>query len=140
VHLEARVLGQPVLHIGMLVRGVVVGDQVQRLVLGRFAVDLFQELQPLGVGVPLLALANDLAIEHVEGGEQRGGAVALVIVGHRLRPSLLQRQSRLRAVQSLHLALLIAAEHQRVFGRRQVQADDVFEFFDKVRIPRDLEG
>ena len=48
------------LHRRMLVRGVVVGDQMQRLVLGRLAVDLAQELQPLGVGVALLALADDL--------------------------------------------------------------------------------
>ncbi|MNR52940.1 hypothetical protein D3C85_1728680 [compost metagenome] len=53
----------------MLVRGVVVGDQMQCLVLGRLAVDLFQELQPLGVGMSLLTLADDLSIEHVERGE-----------------------------------------------------------------------
>lgn len=41
---------------GMLVRRVVVGDQVQRLFLRRFAVDFLQELQPLDVGVPLLTL------------------------------------------------------------------------------------
>ena len=60
VHVEARVLGQPLLHLGMLVRGVVVADQVQRLVLGRLAVDLAQELEPLAVAVPLLALGDDL--------------------------------------------------------------------------------
>ena len=38
-------------HGRVLVRGVVVGDQMQRLVLGRLAVDLPEELQPLGVGV-----------------------------------------------------------------------------------------
>ena len=32
VHDEARMPGQPLLHVGMLVRGVVVDDQVQRLV------------------------------------------------------------------------------------------------------------
>jgi len=54
-------LGQPLLHGWMLVGGIVVGDQVQRLALGRLAVDLAQELQPLSVCVPLLALADDLA-------------------------------------------------------------------------------
>ena len=53
----------------MLVRGVVVGDQMQRLALGRLAVDLAQELQPLGVRMALLSLADDLSIEHVERGE-----------------------------------------------------------------------
>lgn len=38
------------------------------IVLGCLAVDLLQELQPLGVGVPLLALADDLPIEHAARG------------------------------------------------------------------------
>jgi hypothetical protein len=40
-------LDQPSLYGRMLVRGVVVRDQMKRLVLGRFAIDLAQELQPL---------------------------------------------------------------------------------------------
>lgn len=34
MHVEAWMLGKPVLHDGMFVRGVVVGNQMQRLVLG----------------------------------------------------------------------------------------------------------
>ena len=45
--------------------GAVVDDQVQRFVLGRFAVDLAQELQPFGVGVALLAWVDDSAVAHV---------------------------------------------------------------------------
>jgi len=51
-------LGKPFLHRRVLVRGAVVSDQMQRLSLGRFAVDLARELQPLGMGVSLLALTN----------------------------------------------------------------------------------
>jgi len=40
VHVEPRVLGQPLLHRRVLVGGVVVGNQVQRPVLGRLAIDL----------------------------------------------------------------------------------------------------
>jgi len=72
VHVEARVLGKPFLNEWMLVCGVVVGDQMQCLVLGRLAVDLFEELQPLEVGVALLALADDLTIQDIERGKQRG--------------------------------------------------------------------
>ena len=68
---------QPLLDDRVLVRGIVVADQVQRPVLGRLAVDLAQEFEPLGVGVPLLALADDLSVQHVQRGEQRCGAVAL---------------------------------------------------------------
>ena len=49
MHVEPGVLGQPRLHRRVLVGGIVVGNQVQGLALGRLAVDLAQELQPLGV-------------------------------------------------------------------------------------------
>ena len=48
-----------------------VGDQVQCLVLGRLTVDLPQELQPLHVGMVLLALADDVPIQHVERSKER---------------------------------------------------------------------
>jgi hypothetical protein len=52
-------LRQPFLHGRMFVRGVVVSDQMKRLVLGRFAVDLAQEFEPLAVSVaPLLWLMS----------------------------------------------------------------------------------
>lgn len=43
MHVETRVFCKPCLHVGGLVRGVIVADEVQRLFLGRFAVDLTQE-------------------------------------------------------------------------------------------------
>ena len=57
VHVKSWVFGQPLLNSRVLVGGVVVGDQVQRLSLGRLAVDFAQELQPLRVDVALLAPA-----------------------------------------------------------------------------------
>ena len=45
MHVESRLLGRPILHGGVLVRGVVVGDQMQGLPLGRLAIDLAEELQ-----------------------------------------------------------------------------------------------
>lgn len=44
-------LCEPFLHNGIFSRGAVFGHQVQCLVLGGLAVDLAQEIQPLGVGV-----------------------------------------------------------------------------------------
>ena len=43
VHVEARMLLQPRLHVGMLVCGIVVGDQVQRFIFRCFSVDFRQE-------------------------------------------------------------------------------------------------
>ena len=59
------------------------------------------------MAVALHAAADDRAVEHVEGGEQRGRAVALVVVGHGPGPPLLHRQARLGAVERLDLALLV---------------------------------
>ncbi len=63
-----------------------------------------------------------------------------VVVRHGLRAALLQRQPALRAVQRLHLTLLVAAQHQGVLGRRHVQTHDVFELLDELRIARHLEA
>ena len=84
--------------------------------LGDLAVDRAQELQELNVAVAGQALADHRAGEHVQRGEQRGGAVALVVVGHRARPARLNRQGRLRAVKRLDLGLLVHAQHDRFSG------------------------
>ena len=69
----------------VLVGGVVVQDQMDLQVVGDLSVDGLEEFQPFLMPVPRHALADDHAGQHVERGEQGGGAVALVVVGHRLR-------------------------------------------------------
>jgi hypothetical protein len=91
VHDEARVLAQPSLYLGVVVRGVVVYNQMQRQALGRLAVDQTQELQPLLVAVPRLAHRDHAAVQCVQGGEQRRRAVALVVVGDGTRAAGLHR-------------------------------------------------
>jgi hypothetical protein len=80
------------------------------------------------VPVPLLTEAIDLAVRHIQSGEQSSCAVGFVVVRHGRAASAFQGQPRLRTVQSLNLALLVHAQHQRVLGRIQVQTDDVFQF------------
>ena len=80
-------LGEPLLHVLVLVGSVVVQDHVDLQSLGCFAVDLAHELQELFVAVPGQALADDSAGEHVEGGKLGGRPVALVVVGHRAGPT-----------------------------------------------------
>jgi hypothetical protein len=50
-----------------------------------------------------MAAANHGALEHVEGGEKGGGAVALAIIGHRSGLVWLERQPSLGAVERLDL-------------------------------------
>ena len=81
----------------------------------------------------------DAAVEHVERGEQGGGAVALVVVGHRAGAAGLHRQARLGAVERLDLALLVDAQHQRLLGRVEVQPDDVGQLLGEARVVGELE-
>jgi len=61
---------EPGADFGMLVRGVIVDDQMH-LALGRdFAVDRIEKADELLMPVAAHTLADDLAVEHVERGEQ----------------------------------------------------------------------
>ena len=59
-------------------RGVVVADEVEMLVLRRPAVDQAQEPEPLLMTVVIHAGGHHGAVEGIQRGEQRGRAVTLV--------------------------------------------------------------
>ena len=67
---------------GVLVGGIVVHDRVDELAGRDVALQRVEEADELLMPVALHVSAGDCAVQHVERGEQRGGAVALVIVGH----------------------------------------------------------
>src|SRR5262245_33549917 len=71
----------------VLVGGVIVEDHVHQLAGRHLGLDRIQKADEFLMPMALHAAADDLAVEHVEGGEQCGGAVALVIVGHPSRPA-----------------------------------------------------
>ena len=79
--------------------------------------DRVEEADELLVTVALHAPADHLAFQHVEGGEQRSGAVTLIVMGHGAGAALLYRKARLGAVQRLDLALFIDGKNYGV-GRR----------------------
>src|SRR5882757_5732783 len=83
--------------------------------------------------------ADDCAIEDVESGEQRRGAVPLVIVCHGSEPALLQRQARLGAIKGLNLALLVDRQHDGVGRRIDIEPDNVAQLGDEIWIARELE-
>jgi hypothetical protein len=140
VQCEAFASRQPALNGRRLVGGVVVEDQVQIEMCGRLAVDGFQKRQELVCPMARQTFANDSTGRHIERGEERRGAVALVIMGHRSGTALFQGQTRLRAVECLDLALLIDGKHQRLLRWIDVQADDVLDLRDEVGIVGDLEA
>jgi hypothetical protein len=90
-----------------LVGGVVVEGDVDGRADRHLGLDGVEEADKLLVAVPLHVLADDAAVEHVEGGKQRGRAVPLIVVRHGAEPSLLHGQAGLGAVERLDLALLV---------------------------------
>ena len=83
--------------------------------------------------------ANHGAIEDAERGEERRGAMPLVVMGHGPAPALLHRQARLGAVKRLNLALFVNRQHQRVVRRIEIKPNDIVHFLCKLRIVRELE-
>src|SRR5262249_46825898 len=75
---EGLMAVEPGAHLGMLVGGVVVEDDVDGLTGRQFGVDGVEKTDELLMPVALHVPANDSAVEHVEGGKQRGRAVPLV--------------------------------------------------------------
>jgi len=98
-----------------------------------------QETDEFLVPMALQAFADDLALQHVESGEQGGGAVALVVVRHRAAPTRLERKARLGAVESLNLAFFIDRQHNGMGGRIDVEPNHVLERVDEFRITGEFE-
>lgn len=108
--------GQPLLDLGMFVRGVVVDDQVQVDLGQSLTINRVEKLDPLLMSMASLALSDQCSIEYANGGKQRRRAVAFVVVGHRPQPTGEHRQALLSPVEGLNLALFITREHQRMLG------------------------
>ena len=136
----ARMIGEPFVDLGMLVGGIVVGDGVDDLSGWDGAFDSIEKLDVFLVGVGLHAAAEDGSVEDVEGGEQRGRAVTLIIMCHGSALAWLERQSGLGAVQRLDLGLFVDGDDDGMGGRVHVEADDVFDLGGKGRIVGFLEG
>ena len=82
---SARMTREPGEHLWVLVRPVIVEDDVDELPGWDFCFDGIEEANELLMTVPLHAAADDRAFEDVQGREQGRCAVALVVVGHRRR-------------------------------------------------------
>ena len=140
VECPAWVTSQPLDHLGVLVGGVIIHDGVNGFFCGNLALDGVQKANELLMSVTLHAASGDLALQHVKGGEQRGRAVAVVVIGHRSGASLLHGEARLGSIQSLDLGLLVDAENHRVSGRIDIETDDVADLGRELRVIGQLEG
>ena len=111
--LEARMFGEPRLHLVGLVRRGIVEHDVHVEVLFDGPIDPPQEPDELARTMARLAIADDETTLHVHRRIERGHSVPLVVVRDCCGAALLERQARLRAVERLDLAFLVHAQHQR---------------------------
>lgn len=111
---EARMAVEPCLHLDMLVRGIIVENDVHGLVGWHTGIDRVQKPDELLMPVLLHVAPDHGSIKDVEHGKQYGDAVTLVIMGHRAKSPLFEREPRLRAVKRLNLAFLIEGQHDGV--------------------------
>ena len=96
---------------------VVVQDNVNDFAGWHLGLEGIEEADELLMPMALHTAADDPAFEHIESGEQRGGAVTLVIVGHCASPACLHGQAGLGAVEGLDLA------HMGICGSRCLDQD-----------------
>ena len=127
---------QPGLDPLVLVGGVVVHHHMQRparVGLG----DQLEEGQELAVAMPRLAGVGDAAGGHLQGREQRGGAVVQVVMGAPTLPGATGRTGWVRSSAWI-LGLLVHTQHDGVRRWVQVQPDHVADLVDALGIGRQL--
>jgi hypothetical protein len=112
----------------MLVGRVVIDDCVDRLSGRHLRFDGVEEANELLVPVALHVMADDGAVENVESGKQRGGAMAFVVVGHRSGAARLHRQTGLGAIERLDLA------HMGIYGSRCSNQNYIVNFLSLLGI------
>lgn len=108
--MEARMRNQPLAHGRVPVGPVVVADQM-KLASGIIARQRIEEFDKLLVAMAPIAASVDLATGNLQRGEQTGGAVALLVVGHLRRDARPKRQQRRGAIERLNLGLFVDAQH-----------------------------
>ena len=118
----------------------VVDHEVDVEILGHGAIDQIQEAAELDGAVLLAHLGNHVTRSDVEGGVEIGGAPSHVVMCAPLGEPRTQRKHRGGSIQRLDLGLLIDAEHQRCFGRIDVEAHHVTDFLDEERVGAEFEG
>ena len=112
----------------MFMGAVVVQDNVNGFAGWHLGLEGIGEVDELLMPVALHTTADDLAFEHIESGEQRGGAVTHVIVSYRASPTCRHGQAGLGAVEGLDLA------HMGICGSRCSDQDSMVNLRSLLRI------
>src|SRR5436305_10418621 len=98
MHVKAGVAVEPSGDRGMLMGGVIVGDDVDGEIAWGFFIDGFEKGQPLLMTVARRQTGDQLALEIIERGKQGQCAMSHVIGGLGWNVANAERQPRLRAL------------------------------------------
>src|ERR1700756_4753286 len=101
MHVKAGVGIEPSGDRGMLMGGVIVGDDVDGEIARGLVIDGFEKGQPLLMAMTRGETGDQLALEIIERGKQGQRAMSYVIVGLGANVANAERQPRLRALQRL---------------------------------------
>ena len=140
VEVKPRMATEPGVHAGMFVRAIMVDDEMQIQLPRGGAIDCLQEPDKFLVPMARHTVADHRAVEHAEGGEHGGGAMALVIVHQRPAAPLLHGEAGLAAGVGLDLAFLVDAQNQGLVGRIQIQPHHIVQLINELGVAAELEG
>jgi len=136
---EAGVSEKPALDGRGLVGGVAVENEVDVQVGGHFTVDRLQEPLELDGAVAGVQGADEVPRGDIQGGEQAGGAVALIVVRRPRGGPGQQRKDGSRTVKRLDLALLIHTEDQRALRGVEIEPHHVAHLLHEEGVLGELE-
>src|SRR6185437_15602163 len=140
VNLVSRPLRQPGPYLRMLVRSVIIDDEVN-VKFGRDAlVQSAQKREELLMPMTRLAFGEHCTGGNVQRGKQGCRSVTDIVMGHALDITETHWQDGLSAIQCLNLAFLIDAQYQRMIGRVEIKSGNVPHLFDEERIVGELKG
>src|SRR5438132_2550386 len=96
--------------------------------------DRSEEGHEVFAGVPVYGFPENLSGPRVEGGEERQGAMAVVLEAMSFEPAGAQWQNGVKAIEGLDVGLLVNAKHRRMLGRVEIEANHIGRLCLEVRI------
>lgn len=86
------------------------------------------------------AFCDDPPLGKFDGCKQSRRSISFVVMCEGLQSPRIHRETILRAIKSLNLTFLIARQNERPFWRIEIQASDVSQLFNEIRVVGYLEG
>ena len=137
---KMRMFAQPLFDIGMIMRTIVIQDQVKVHSLGGLTIYLSQKFQEFHISMSWVTGADYFSIQDMESRKQTGRPIALIIMGHGRTTSFLHGRSGLRPVQGLYLRFFIHRQDDRFIRRIEVDPDHISKLLHQSLVLGQLES